>query len=420
MVSPKAAGWASSAYLAAIPGTKVDMTQFPEGGFPLHPVKRPPLRSLIIILIAFSLFIAACGARVANQNWPGIATGGDQVYVAYGAGVAAVDIANQQLQWTFPDELSQTLLFFAQPSVSGERIILGDFGASGGMFSPQATVTIYALGAGNSASAPPPLLWSRDDVATDRIIAPALQTDEQIFVGTADNHLYALDAASGDLQWEFPTGHSIWAQPAYEDGVVYVASLDNSIYALDAESGEMRWQTTLGGSIASHPVLSDGTLFVPSFDRQLHALDAASGNEEWTADAENWVWGSPALGDSMVFFGDIDGNIYAVSAQTGEPQWSVTANGAIQSSLLYDDGVVFVTSGQTDGDEEERVGELMALDAQDGSILWQRETDAPVFSAPVLVGDAVVVVYLDGQAAILNVFDREEGTVAWEFTLPTE
>jgi outer membrane protein assembly factor BamB len=182
----------------------------------------------------------------------------------------------------------------------------------------------------------------------------------------------------------------------------------------------MRWQTTLDGSIASHPVLSDGALFVPSFDRQLHALAAESGDELWTADAENWVWGSPALGDGMVYFGDIDGNIYAVSAQTGEPQWSATANGAIQSSLLYDEGVVYVTSGQTDGDEEERTGELLALDAQDGSMLWQRETDAPVFSAPVLVGDEVVIVYLDGQAPILNVFDREDGSVTWEFTLPTE
>lgn len=357
---------------------------------------------------------------MANQNWPGMAAGDDQVFVAYGAGVAAVDIATQQLQWTFPDELSQALLFFARPSVTEERIILGDFGASGGMFSPQATITIYALGNASSPGAPPSLLWSRDDVATDRIIAPALQTDEQIFVGTADNHLYALDATSGDLQWEFPTGHSIWAQPVYDNGVVYVASLDNSIYALDAQSGEMRWQTTLSGSVASHPVLSEGTLFVPSFDRQLHALDAASGDEEWTADAQNWVWGSPALGDGTVYFGDIDGNIYAVSAQTGEPQWSATAAGAIQSSLLYDDGVVYVTSGQTDGDAEERIGELMALDAQDGSVLWQRETDAPVFSAPVLVGDAVVIVYLDGQAATLNVFDREDGTATWEFTLPTE
>lgn len=396
------------------------MTRFPEGGSPLSIVKRPFSRPIVIILIALSIFIAGCGAQVASQNWPGIASNGDQVYVAYGVGVASVDIAARQLEWTFPDELSQALLFFARPSLSDERIILGDFGAAGGMFSPQATITIYALGATDNAGAPPAVLWSRDDIATDRIIAPALQTDGQVFVGTADNHLYALDADSGELQWEFPTEHSIWAQPVYGDGSVYVASLDNSVYALNPDNGELQWQTMLGGSIASHPVLSDGRLFVPSFDRQLHALDAQTGDEVWAADAENWVWGSPALGDDLVFFGDIDGNIFAVSAATGEAQWSASATGAIQSSLLYNDGVVFVTSGQTEGDEADRIGEVMALDARDGSVLWQRETDAPIFSGPILSGDSIVVVFLDGQAPILNVLDREDGALTWEFTLPTE
>lgn len=201
---------------------------------------------------------------------------------------------------------------------------------------------------------------------------------------------------------------------------MFVASLDNNVYALDPESGELQWQAALGGSIADRPVLSDGVLYIPSFDRKLHALDTASGDEIWQADAQNWIWGSPALGNGAVYYGDIDGNIYAVNAQTGESQWSTTANGAIQSSLFYDDGVVYVTSGQVQGDDDERIGEVIALDAANGSVIWQRETNAPVFSTPVLAGDFVVIVYLDGQSPKLEVYDRENGTLTWEFVLPTE
>ncbi|MFW6068631.1 MAG: PQQ-binding-like beta-propeller repeat protein [Chloroflexota bacterium] len=386
----------------------------------MYQPKRPLSRPIIIVLIAASFLLAACGAEVASQNWPGIVANGNEVFIAYGPGVASVDVETRQLQWTFPDESNPALLFFAEPSVSEDLIVFGDFGMSGGMFSPQATVTLYALDRPDGGEAPPPVFWTRDDVASDRIIAPALQDDGQIFVGTADNHVYALDAESGELQWDFPTDHSIWAQPVVNGDLVYVASLDNNVYALDRFSGEVSWQVTLGGSVASHPVLSDGLLYVPSFDRQLHALDAESGDVVWTADASNWVWGSPAVGNGTVYFGDIDGNVYAVSAETGEPQWTATADGAVQSALLYEEGVVYVTAGETEGDEDERRGQIMALDAESGDILWQREADAPVFSTPVLVGDSLVIVFQTEQSADMNVFNRDDGALTWEFTLPAE
>ena len=394
------------------------MTPFPEGGSSLYRSKRLAVKPIIVLLVAVSILLGACGRRVSNQNWPGITTSGDAVFVAYGNGVAAVNIPEQELQWTFPDEMSASLLFYAQPSVHEDRVVIGDYGASGGMFSPRTTVSIYALGRPENAGAPPSLLWVRDDVATDRIIAPALQTDRQVFVGTADNHLYAFEAETGELQWEFPTDHSIWAQPEYTEGYVYVASLDNSVYALDPNSGELKWETALEGSVAGHPVLSEGLLYVPSFDRQLHALNANSGEELWAADAANWVWGSPAVGGGSVFYGDIDGNIYAVSAATGESQWTATVSGAVQSALLYDDGVVFVSSGETEGEEEQRGGALTALDAEQGDVIWQAETAAPVFSAPVMVGDSIVIVFQPAEGPVLNVFDREDGALAWEFMLP--
>ena len=378
------------------------------------------MQPVIVVLIAASILLAACGARVANQNWPGRAQQDNRVYVAYGPGVAAIDVAEQGLLWTYPEEPSQTLLFYARPSLADNRIIIGDFGASGGLFSPQATVTVYALSQPESEGAPPSLLWSRDDVATDRIIAPALQTESQVFIGTADNHLYALDVSNGDLQWEFETEHSVWAQAVYSDGRVYVASLDNSVYALNAQDGDLLWQMTLSGAIAAQPSLNEGLLYVPSFDRQIHALDVDTGDEVWTAEAENWVWGSPLVQNGTVYYADIDGNIFAVDAGTGEELWTVTAQGAVQSAPVYDDGVLFVTAGETEGEEEERQGQVLALDAANGDQLWQRETPAPVFSSPVMVNDSVVIVFQEGDVSRLLVYEKDDGAQVWEFTLPNE
>ncbi|MFW6042607.1 MAG: PQQ-binding-like beta-propeller repeat protein [Chloroflexota bacterium] len=385
----------------------------------MYVTKRRRLQPIIILLIAASVLLVACGAEVADQNWPGLTVHGSKVYAAYGPGVAAVDIQEQGLLWRFPDEVNPGLLYFASPSVRDDRLVFGDYGAPGGMFSPQSTVTIYSLENGDSANTPS-ILWTRDDVAHDRIVAPATQTEDQIFVGTADNHLYAMDASDGSTQWEFETAHSIWAQPVYNEGVVYVASLDNSVYALNAGDGDLLWQTELSGSVASMPVLHEGLLYVPSFDRVLHALDAETGEEQWSADAANWIWGSPAIGNGTVYYTDIDGNIYAVGATSGEQLWRYSVDGAIQSTPLYIDGTLFVTAGETEGDQEERIGQILALDVEGGTEIWRRDTPAPVFTGPVAVDDSVVIIFQQAGATIMQVYSRDNGALVWDITLPAE
>ncbi len=386
----------------------------------MYAAKRPRLQPVILVLVVASIFLAACGAQLADQNWPGISTSDSMVYVAYGQGVIAVDISERRPLWSFPEEEAPGLNFFAAPSIGDEQIVLGDYGQSGGFFSPVATVTVYALENNGSSGEQPAQLWSRDDVATDRIIAPPTQAATQVFVGTADNRLLALSASNGELQWEFETGHSIWAKPLYHEGIVYVASLDNVLYALRADGGDEVWSKELGGSIASSPTLADGVLYVPSFDREIHAFDADSGEELWNAPAEDWVWGSPAVGNGAVYYGDVAGNFFAVDARSGDALWSRPVQGAIQSSPLYEDGVLYVGSGDIEGEEEEREGQVLALNADDGSEVWRRQTPAPVFTSPVRIGNNLVVAFLDGGVLQLLVYELDSGDLTWEYSPPSE
>ena len=56
--------------------------------------------------------------------------------------------------------------------------------------------------------------------------------DGVVYVGSLDSNLYAIDAASGQQRWVFPTGDGIFASPAVVDGVVYVGSTDTNLYAI--------------------------------------------------------------------------------------------------------------------------------------------------------------------------------------------
>ena len=379
----------------------------------------PRLRRIISLFALVSFLLVACGTGVQNANWPGVTADGNVVYVAYGVGVIAVDVASQELLWSFPDEPRAGLLFYAPPSVGDEQVVLGDFGVSGGFFSPGTTVTVYALEAGATNSGPD-VLWSRDDVATDRIVASPLQADERVYVGTSDNHVVALDASSGELIWDYETDHSIWAQPLSSDGVLYAASLDNFVYALDAATGDLIWQKELNGSIAGNMVLDDGVLYVPSFDRAVHALDPETGDELWQAAATNWVWGAPALNNDFIYYADLDGNVFAASREDGEIAWQKEVPGVIQSAPLYADGRVFVTAGDVGGDADAPTGRIVAFDAETGDELWQQSIPAALLTNPVMVDSGVVVAINEGATVRLLVFDPESGAQVWSFTPPAE
>ena len=55
---------------------------------------------------------------------------------------------------------------------------------------------------------------------------------EMVYVGGADNNLYAIDAATGQQRWAYKTEYWVVSSPAVIDGVVYVGSTDGNIYAL--------------------------------------------------------------------------------------------------------------------------------------------------------------------------------------------
>src|ERR1017187_6945304 len=55
------------------------------------------------------------------------------------------------------------------------------------------------------------------------------------------------------------------SSPAVVNGVVYVGSYDNNVYALNAGTGAMLWQFTTGGSVDSSPAVSNGLVSVLAF-----------------------------------------------------------------------------------------------------------------------------------------------------------
>jgi alcohol dehydrogenase (cytochrome c) len=141
--------------------------------------------------------------------------------------------------------------------------------------------------------------------------------------------------------WAFSTGETgLGATPLVADGVLYLLAPNNHLFALDAATGRQIWsstrptpQGTLGGVGSSTGLaMGFGLIFEGTRDNHLVAIDAKTGHDVWDVQVEDYrackctTSFTPLLaGDKIIVGarGDIAqrGYIAAFDAKTGKPAW---------------------------------------------------------------------------------------------------
>ncbi len=223
---------------------------------------------------------------------------------------------------------------------------------------------VYALDAASGRS-----LWQSS--TGGRVRSSPAVLDGAVYVGSMDGRLYALDAATGQSRWIFDTeGHtidsrkagfdrtSIVSSPAVTTQQVFVGSRDAHLYAVDRRTGRQLWRfghkmESMEGSpevswVIGSPAVLDGRVLVGSSDgRFFDAVDIQSGEEVWRFKTPRNVLSSAALAGGQAFFGCDDGHVFALDVRTGAERWRFRTGGAVMSSPAVAGGVVLV--GSDDG-----------------------------------------------------------------------
>ncbi len=135
------------------------------------------------------------------------------------------------------------------------------------------------------------------------------------------------------------------------DGLCFFgSSADDKVYALDAATGKEKWSIFTGGPVRLAPAVADGRVYVASDDGYLHCLSAADGKTLWKLRAgpnneqvlgngrmiSRWAArGGPAVRDGVVYFAagvwPIEGvYVYAVDAETGRVLWCNDNSGFLE------------------------------------------------------------------------------------------
>jgi len=178
------------------------------------------------------------------------------------------------------------------------------------------------------------------------------------------------------------------------------------------------WRVKIAGSdnrhrLAAAPVVGDGTLFVVDTQGMVHAFDADSGARKWTYKmpvpgkvSSSAFGGGVSYANGRVYATDGVGDVTALNAQDGSMIWSVKPSGPLRGAPTLAFNSVFVMSQDN---------QIFALNAADGAILWQESGSvgqAGVFgvAAPAAGQGTVIAGYSSGELAA---YRYENGRELW-------
>lgn len=287
-------------------------------------------------------------------------------------------------------------------------------------------------------------------------------SNENFYKGGAFGVLYALDQKTGKIVWSFNTIDSkdIWGNPQVNSG-------GGSWYppAIDTKTNIMYWPI---GNPAPWP----GTKEFPNgssrpgpnlYTNSIVALNQSDGKLLWynqvlphdLFDYDLQI--SPILAtldisgtktDIILAAGKM-GRVYAIDKSTGKTLWETAVGthqndtlkvlpegttkvspgplGGVETSMAYSDGIVYVpvvnmvveyTPSEfvaASFDFSTATGELVAIDAATGKILWDNKLDSLNVGAATVVNDLVFTSTFDGK---IYAFNSKTGDKVWEYQAP--
>lgn len=242
----------------------------------------------------------------------------------------------------------------------------------------------------------------------DEVRGSAVITRRQAFVGSYDQHLYALDLAEGGIIWRFRANRGIVARPLVVDDRLIVGSEDHTIYALDRLSGRLCWSFRTAMPVRSSAAVFQDAVVVGSDDGYCYCLDVEQGQLLWRLRAWGPIRSSPLVAGTHIIFGSDDGSVYCASAIDGRLTWRHPLGRPVLSSPAPGEQTVVV--GCTDGT-------LYGLDLPTGFVHWSVKTGGPIVASPRVVDDTAIVGSADGRLYAVSVSDGER---LWEQALSNQ
>ncbi|QDH35392.1 PQQ-like beta-propeller repeat protein [Porphyrobacter sp. YT40] len=190
-----------------------------------------------------------------------------------------------------------------------------------------------------------------------------------------------------------------------------------------ADNPQKVWTASVAGStnrmrLAASPVIGGGKVFVEGTDGVITAFDKATGARLWSRDDDDMTkdqapsafGGGVSYEAGKLYATNGVGDVKALDAETGEVLWKVKPAGPLRGSPTIAFGQLFVMTQDN---------QLISLSITDGSLVWDESgsnTQSGVFgvAAPAAGQGTVIAGYSSGE---LSAYRYENGRTLWSDAL---
>ncbi len=248
----------------------------------------------------------------------------------------------------------------------------------------------------------------------------------KLFVTSGFRFVAALNAADGKTVWRKDVDTPVRGAPTVAGGRVYAVDASDELLSYAVADGAPGWTYQALEEPArllrsSSPAVSGETVVAPFASGELTALQAGNGTELWSfvlslTNRNNAlseirdIAGRPVIYRGDVLAGSHSGVFAAVDLRTGQPRWSLPI--ATTTSPWPAGDVIYVV---------DQSGQLICVSREAGQVYWIVDLNKgvvakkrPLWSAPVLASDRIIVV---GSSGELRALDPKDGKLVRSLNL---
>lgn len=253
--------------------------------------------------------------------------------------------------------------------------------------------------------------------------------DDRFYYFPDRDHLIALDFDGTEpttFAWEFPGDtddesdidiEAVYSDLVVTDEAIFFAGWEGAAYALDPDSGDLLWSTQdridVRGSVVGGILLHNDKVYFGTTDGGFYALDGATGvtADGWPPEGLEFpkgIWATPVVVGDTIFVATMNGEVHAIDAADGSPVWEEpfeTRTGAIPELALIDDVLFVPTLGKR----------IYLVDPETGVELRDSfATDDWVWTTPAYDDDMALAFFGDF-AGNVHALDITTGLDRWRF-----
>jgi outer membrane protein assembly factor BamB len=269
------------------------------------------------------------------------------------------------------------------------------------------------------------LQWSYDirkDGKQQSFHGDPLVTGDLILIGTDRScdpegvgHVYAFERDTGKVRWKYRST-SVPTDIIQINSSVYFGSFQERWSSVDLKTGSLNWSFSTGATnkecdMPKAPVTDGNRLFIVGQDGVIYSLDASSGRVNWKRKLPAAPSTGLALKDKTIYVGTNDQRLYRLNAETGAVISEVATEAKPVGRLVVanDSLLLFLQNAP------ERVGSIISVDSNLTSVRWkQRSSPDWASERPHLWKDLVLAGNCRGE---MTAFRASDGERQWSLSL---